>query len=209
MSNSIEQDIVNSTKHKEILIPVFGVLWQNNIDWAVYKQQKFISHGFWRLEILQQGASMVCWEHSFGLQVSHCILTRQKGMGSSVGSSKYSNLIHEGSTLVIESPAKGPTHKYHYLWELGFQHMNSGGKADIQIIAVSKIEKQGTCFYVGHCVNWKCLGKPLWMWEKWPPLWIRVLPRTFSLHRSMDHLMLGESSTWEGYRRMGFHFQPQ
>ncbi|XP_048078821.1 tudor domain-containing protein 15 [Ursus arctos] len=42
VSNSIEQDVVNVTKHKEILVPVFGVLGQNNTDCVVYKQQKFL-----------------------------------------------------------------------------------------------------------------------------------------------------------------------
>lgn len=43
VANGIGQDVVSATKHKEILVTVFGLLGQNGTDGVTYKPQKLLT----------------------------------------------------------------------------------------------------------------------------------------------------------------------
>ena len=81
--------------------------------------------------------------------------------------------------------------------------MNSGGKHS-DYSCIQNREARNTFLHWATMQARSALGRPLWMWWK-SHLCIRVLPRTFSLHRSTDHLMLGASSTQEKCGTIGFH----
>lgn len=85
---------------------------------------------FWKLKVWDQGTSKAGEGFCLGLLWTpflHCVLTCKKEQAALWDLFyRSNNPIREGATIMTSSPSKGSISKYHHIYGLRFQNMNSG-----------------------------------------------------------------------------------